>query len=426
MRGAGELAARAHSGIRRIPPLRLDGLLYLVSAIYAGVYALWPALPTHRAWGRAVEVPYALIGLTALALSSRRVRLSPRATTWCRIGLALVAVVCVLLVPLGREVTERARNGFVRHVRSEAIVVEEGARTFSHQENPYAAVHDEGPLRGYPDATHIRFPYLPTMLVFGAARAIWGPVSLADARVAFTIATFAIAALVAVLWGRRHGRLRALQVLILLPTGALPLVTGGHDIPVLALTLLTLVLLRSRRPVGAGLALGLAATMRQLAWPLLPLVALAARHRDGRTARLRTTIAFCVPALVVNLPFFLWDPHAFVDDVVRFPLGLTDLASPAASPTLGRALAWSPVKLLWVGGLVAAVALLVFARRRRWVITPTGVALAASGMLTFAVLLAPASRWGLLVYGLDLAAWALLLRPGEANDAGGRPQPVVL
>jgi hypothetical protein len=54
------------------------------------------------------------------------------------------------------------------------------------------------------------------------------------------------------------------------------------------------------------------------------------------------------------------------------------------------------------------------------------VALAASGMLTFAVLLAPASRWGLLVYGLDLAAWALLLRPGEPNDAGGTPQPVVL
>ena len=241
--------------------------------------------------------------------------------------------------------------------------------------------------------------------------------------VAFTAVTLAIALLIVMLWGRGGGRLRALQVLILLPTGALPLVTGGHDVPVLALTLLTLVLLRRRSPAGAGLALGLAATMRQIVWPLLPLVILAARHRDGRPARLRTAVAFFLPALVVNLPFLLWNPHAFIDDVVRFPLGLTGLASPAASPTLGRALAWSPAKLAWIGAIVAAAAIVIYARRRHWVITPAAVAVGASALVTLAVLLAPSSRWGLLVYGLDLAAWAWLLRGGDSPD-GMDAQPM--
>jgi hypothetical protein len=402
--------------------MRVDGLLYLVSAIYAAVYAIWPALPTHRTWGHAVAIPYAVVGLAACVLSSPRVGLTLRATKWCRSGLALIALVSVLIIPLGKEVSERAREGFIHHVRSEAIVVEEAARTLSHHQNPYAAVHNDGPLRSYPAATHIRFPYLPAMLVFGAARAELGNVSLADARVAFTVATLAIALLIAILWGRRGGRLRALQVLILLPTGALPLVTGGHDVPVLALVLLTLVLLRRGCPAGAGLALGLAATMRQIVWPLLPLVILAARHRDGRPARRRTAVTFFVPALVVNLPFFLWDPHAFIDDAIRFPLGLTDLASPAASPTLGRALAWSPAKLTWIGVILAAAAIVVFARRRHWLISPAAVAVAASALLTLAVVLAPSSRWGLLVYGLDLAAWAWLLRGGDSPEgAEGHP-----
>jgi hypothetical protein len=420
------LLLRATRRISEIPALRVDGLLYLVSAVYAEVYSIWPALPTHRAWGHAAVIPYAAVGLSACVLSSARIGLSSRATGRCRIGLALIALVCVLIVPLRAEVLERARQGFVRHVRSEAIVVEEAAKSFSHRENPYAAVHDRGPLHGYPAATHIRFPYLPAMLAFGSARAIWGNVSVADARVAFTIATFVIALLVALAWGRREGRLRALQVLILLPTGALPLVTGGHDVPVLALVLLTLVLLQRRRPVGAGLALGVAATIRQIAWPLLPLVVLAARRRDGTTARARAALAFCVPAVVVNLPFFLWNPSAYVDDVVRFPLGLTDLASPAASPTIGRALAWSPERLMWIGLAFAGIALAVYARRRQWVISPAAVAVAAAALLTLAVLLAPASRWGLLVYSLDLGAWAWLLRGSDAPAVSNAHVPAVV
>src|SRR5439155_7877666 len=78
------------------------------------------------------------------------------------------------------------------------------------------------------------------------------------------------------------GRLLAFQVLAVLPTGALAVATGGDDIPVLALLLLSLVLLRDRRPVAAGLAAGAAGALKQTAWVLLPLLILAAPRGRAR------------------------------------------------------------------------------------------------------------------------------------------------
>ena len=69
---------------------------------------------------------------------------------------------------------------------------------------------------------------------------------------------------------------RALQVLTVLPTAALPLATGGDDMPVAALMLLGLVALQRRRPVLAGLALGAASSLKFTAWPLALLALWAA------------------------------------------------------------------------------------------------------------------------------------------------------
>ena len=78
-------------------------------------------------------------------------------------------------------------------------------------------------------------------------------------------------------------RVRAFQVLTVLPTAALPLATGGDDMPVVALMLLGLAALQRRRPVLAGLALGAASSLKFTAWPLVLLALWAAcdlqRHR---------------------------------------------------------------------------------------------------------------------------------------------------
>ena len=103
------------------------------------------------------------------------------------------------------------------------------------------------------------YPYLPGMVVFGFSSGSKVEARLTDARIQFLFFTV-IVALFALsrLRPPTDARVRALQVLTALPTAALPLATGGDDMPVVALMLLGLVALQRRRPVLAGLALGAA------------------------------------------------------------------------------------------------------------------------------------------------------------------------
>src|SRR5439155_11075931 len=130
-----------------------------------------------------------------------------------------------------------------------------------------------GPLVARPIATKTHFPYLPGMIAFGLPRALDGRSPVADARVWFALATLAVAGIALLPRGSAlepNDRLRAFQVLAVLPTGALLMATGGDDLPVLALMLLTLVLADEGRPAGAGVALGVAAAMKPTAWILVP------------------------------------------------------------------------------------------------------------------------------------------------------------
>src|SRR4030095_2347050 len=109
--------------------------------------------------------------------------------------------------------------------------------------------------------------------------------------------------------------------------------------PCLWVMCLSLFLRHGREPAAAGLAAGLAAAIKQTAWPLLPFLILAARDREGRRASGRTLAAASAVMLPLIAPFVVWNPTAFVRDVVLFPLGLARQPTLAASPTLGSLLA---------------------------------------------------------------------------------------
>ena len=114
--------------------------------------------------------------------------------------------------------------------------------------------------------------------------------------------------------------------------------TGGDDLPVLALMLLALVLADEGRPGASGVVAGLAAVTKQTAWVLLPFLALAARDREGRPARGRFSLTATAVVAVVVIPFLAWSPGDFVEDVIRFPLGLGRQRSAAGTPTPGAGL----------------------------------------------------------------------------------------
>ena len=121
--------------------------------------------------------------------------------------------------------------------------VQKGVGLFAGRD-PYAATFLHGSLAARPLGTKTHFPYLPGMLPFGVPRALDGRSPLSDARLPFAAATLAAFGLAAARWpGRSTGRLRTAQVLLVLPTGALLMATGGDDLPVLGLMLASLVYL---------------------------------------------------------------------------------------------------------------------------------------------------------------------------------------
>jgi hypothetical protein len=176
------------------------------------------------------------------------------------------------------------------------------------------------------------------------------------------------------------------------------------------------------------LILGLAAATKQTAWVLVPFLVVSARDASGRPAWRRILGGIALVVLPVVLPFLLWHPSAFVEDVVKFPLGLGRQRSAAETPTLGSWLvrtfpsARVPLTVVLVFAVGAAAVVLLL----RGAGTPTGAARSAGMVFVLALVLTPAGRVGYLVYPVNLLAWSwLLMHEGERATAavprGGEP-----
>jgi uncharacterized membrane protein len=261
------------------------------------------------------------------------------------------------------------------------------------------------------------YPYLPGMVVFGLASERGGEGGLTDARIQFLVFT-AVVSVVALsrLRPPTDARVRALQVLTVLPTAALPLATGGDDMPVVALMLLGLVALQRRRPVLAGLALGAASSLKFTAWALVVLALWAATDRKGRRAGGRYLLGVVAMMAPVVLPLALTNTAAFVDNVIRFPLGLAGVSSPAASALPGHILvALFPHEhrvYVVVAGVVGLAVMLWFLAR-----TPPRDAAAVTTftgwVMLVGIMLAPATRVGYLLYPINLFIWAWMFRRSD-------------
>ena len=264
-------------------------------------------------------------------------------------------------------------------------------------------------------------PYLPVMAVAGIPSDIWPNSGLSDARIFFCLTTLAVAA-VAMYLCRSPGRrkIRAVQALIILPLAALPLATGGDDIPVVAFMLLAMVLAQRQRPFASGVVLGIASAMKFTAWPLAVLALFCAWDRRGRRRPLVMLAGILVVAVPTIFPFALRGPFALIDDVVLFPLGLSAIPSTAASALPGHVLVtWFPSlsRALPLGvGLILGVGLLRHLTKH----TPRTVAevCTISGVvMAVLILLAPNPRVGYLVYPVNLFVWAYLLAEPDGGAA---------
>ena len=126
----------------------------------------------------------------------------------------------------------------------------------------------------------------------------------------------------------------------------------------------------------------------------------------------------------VVLPVALRNLPAFTDNVIRFPLGLAGVSSPAASAMPGHifvALFPGEHRLyVAVAGLVGA-AVLVRHLIRRPPRTVSAAAALTGWVMLIAILLAPATRVGYLLYPINLFVWAWMLSQADDPAVPGSP-----
>ena len=151
---------------------------------------------------------------------------------------------------------------------------------------------------------------------------------------------------------------------------------------------------------------------------MLALWAVTDLHRRRAIGRyLLGVAAITVPVVV---PVALRNPSAFVDNVIRFPLGLAGVSSPAASALPGHALVSifpREHRLYVVVVGVVGCAVLVRHLLRNPPRHAAGVAALTGWVMLIAILLAPATRVGYLLYPINLFVWAWMLN--QADDPVG-------
>jgi hypothetical protein len=423
-----------------------DLFLYASAGAFALLTALTSTLLPHRAWGAIAVWTYAAATVVIVVQLVRRrdaLRAGRPFVPAGRGALAWATGAFATLLPLVVEAVQRA-GGRIDRAQEEVLVVERMGDRLLHTGTPYlgrdaiAALPADERLMGYS-------PYQPGMAVFGLPRAVFGDFWWTDARVWFAVVTVGALVLAVRLLmppgygtgsastfgfasgageGARGARwpgpippplVRAVQAVAVFPICALTLATGGDDLPVLAMCLLALALAATGRWGWAAVAVGAAAAGKPFAFPvvavLVVFVVAAGRWREFLPGALGLPILVLIPPFLVNA-------DAFVENVVRFPLGHGLVTSPAQSPFPGYLIAQHvPGGRLIATALLGAVAVVIALRLvRRPPRTATSAALICGWGLLAAILLIPSTRFGYLLYPIAFLVWA----PALTSDISQR------
>ena len=408
--GGGEAAATSTGwqSVVTLPRIWLAAGL-AVCALFGGGVALFSGDPLHRLWGTSAGIAYALAALTVLAWRRRD-------TTGVDVALGIL-VGGAILIPLLWMV-------WTGHGEPEVGVVANSATTLIKHGTPYKSAQ----LLASTTNPNLYNPYLPLMAAFGVPQALLGHGPLTDPRVWFGI-VFGVVFAFALRVAGASDCARWALLLTVSPIIAFELCVGGTDVPMVAFMCLGFALLwrpgRSNA-VAAGLALGIASSMKATAWPALAVAFALLYVRDGRREAWRFTAwSLAVVAVIVG-PFAVLRCGARVKNTSLCPLGLASVKSQAASPLLGHVLAQTgtvghTIVVIALIGSALAIAISLFVSPPRDVPAATWrLVIGLSAMFV----LAPSTRFGYFIYPAALVLWLLVSQAGRTASGRVHVQPV--
>jgi Glycosyltransferase family 87 len=378
--------------------------IFAASAVWAILVAVISSDHVHQLWGEMAAVGYGLA--LAVVLVVRHAR-----TADIAIGLAFLGG---LIAPLGWLAAHSDSLAGTGLLQPEVSVVANSGMLLIHHGTPYlspATLAASGNINAYN-------PYLPVMALFGLPRAFFDLGLLTDPRVWFGV-VFLVVFWLAMREGGARDPGRWAILVAATPVIAFELAVGGTDVPMVAFLCLGFAYLWQRKPVLAGLALGIGASMKATAWPALLVAVALLAVRDGKRAVSRFTVTALSVIIVCVGPFLVTHEKSLVVNTIKFPLGLAGVTSAARSPLPGYLIAstWPHTGHTIVVGLlalagVAVAASLIFKPPRS---VPRAVALLA-GAMTLMFVLAPSTRFGYFIYPATLAIWGFAAWSGRKAD----------
>ncbi len=389
---AGLLRSWVSALMREWAPRSWESALLGVFAVFATLYVLITHNLAHQLWAMYAAVGYLVGAVVLLALPVRRSLPVLAHRRWV-VGVLLVAG--TVMIPLMSQVIHGIAN-------PEIPILRETADRWLSVGTPFPS---DAELASQGRDVNAYNVYLPLLTMFGMPSAVFGSSPITDPRIYLLVVSFVI-----FLWlGRRSSW--PVTLFVISPGIALQLVSGGTDVPVLGFVLIGLVLVDRDRFGWAGVAMGISAGFKVLAWPAVAIVLLLVRARGGwRAFASFTGLLVLVLMPVLGLPV-LADPAAFVVNALELPLGVLPVKLTADSPLPGHLLSQAgPVGQVVALVLLSCAALAIggCALRRPPQDAATAARWIALGILV-AVLLAPSTRYGYLIYSIGLLLFPVLV-----------------
>jgi hypothetical protein len=410
--------------------LVIDTIFYVACLAFAIGTALTAEFYGYRVWGNFAIAGYGLAAAHSgwLLFRARKGR-APRGRLGSRwVSLVLVGVFA-MIAPLAVLVVRRLTGvdwlitPWSWAAQPEVWVIERSARLLLEHGTPYVDVTALGRAPVVNDYT----PYGPVMAIFGLPRALFGgnPVAdaLTDARLMFAlVACLCVVATLRLLkWPRIP--VIAAQLAVAFPLTTLTWSVAGPDLAIVGLLVLSVALAVRGRPALSAIVLAMVLSAKLIVAPAAVVLAVYILARQGKRALAGFLATFVAASAVLHVPVLLVDPRSLVEHMFRFPLGLGVVKSPAASPLPGHLIAelgpaGVAIAFVLLGGAAVAIAIWLVRRPPRSgsdALLRTAVGL---GTLT---LLAPATRYGYLLYPLVLLGAMLVFRGSEEESSQAAP-----
>lgn len=386
-----------------------------------------------------------LLPFLAVPLLLLVVRRPPERSFRARVILIGMVTAIFFVTAISQQVAQRHQYRDLLGIHDGAVQTENAVMLLLRGENPYSADYRftsfgqfPEPFTGgaVPNPAWQHYVYLPFTVLVSVPFSLLSHALLGwyDQRFVYLLAAvFATIVLFRMARGREW-KLLTVTVFLWNPLWLHYFFVGHNDILVFSLLVTSLWNLRNRHWLRAGAWYGLAAATKQSAWPLAPFLlaylvwTARAERRDWRPAVL---LAAGI-ALLVILPFFLWNPQAFLDDVYRYAAGSSATSYPIAGFGLSSTLLrFGVLKSMWdpypaaLLQLIVGIPLLLFLLRmlrRRPTLSRT---ILFSAIFSFGIWYV--SRFFHVSYlaflsALALSALALADPPRWPGDASGEPR----